>query len=256
MRKIAFLLIIIFMISSCKKESTQLLPNIDINSIKGDFMKWWTYHNNNIILSSNFTAFNKTSQEISKEDFLLALTTGNYVPLKLKANANQYQLYKLDDSFHESIVTTIKNVSLDSYKYFKMEGAKIPEFDFTDINGTRYTSENTKGKTILLKNWFINCTACVLEFPELNQLVDDYKNNNNFLFISLATDKNEDLQKFLSKKPFKYTTVGNQKDYIINKLNVTEYPTHFIIDKNGVIQKVVSNSHELISALKTFYPVF
>jgi cytochrome oxidase Cu insertion factor (SCO1/SenC/PrrC family) len=55
---------------------------------------------------------------------------------------------------------------------FKTSRKEIPDFNFTDLNGQNITSLNTKGKHIIIKTWFINCTACVKEFPELNELTN------------------------------------------------------------------------------------
>jgi hypothetical protein len=37
---------------------------------------------------------------------------------------------------------------------------------------------------------------------------------------------------------------------MIDKLNITEYPTHLLIDKNGKILKVVNRINDLIPFLK------
>ena len=131
-----------------------------------------------------------------------------------------------------------------------MEGSQLPNFEFTDLNENTYTAENTKGKTLILKTWFINCKACVAEFPELNELVENYKNNNELIFLSLALDKKKELEKFLQKKDFKYQVIPNQREFIDKKLNLQVYPSHIIVDKNGTILKVVNNASEMIAYLK------
>ena len=136
-----------------------------------------------------------------------------------------------------------------------MEGTYFPDFKFTDLNGEKYNSDNTKGKTLILKCWFINCKPCIAEFPELNQLVERNSDQEDILFISLAMDSKENLDKFLAKKAFRYKTIPNQREFMEKTLNIKLYPTHFIIDKNGLIEKVVNKSSELISYLKDGQPV-
>jgi len=135
-------------------------------------------------------------------------------------------------------------------EHFKMEGIDIPEFNFTDLNRKVYNKSSTKGKIVILKCWFIHCVACVKEFPELNKLVDDNRNRNNILFISLALDSKKDLIKFFETKDFKYATVPEMENYLTNKLNVTEYPTHILIDRSGKIIKVVNRIEDLVPFLK------
>jgi len=254
---ITFLLLSI-LVFSCKEESEKelapkkvenLKPKVNFNELVTDFTKWWTYHSYNISLSSNFIGLNEKSDTIAKKHFLKKLTSGNFIPLKLesKDKSELYKLYKLDSLANKSIGSTIKNESSTSLKHFNMKGKPFPKFDFTDLNGNRYTNENTKGKTTIIKTWFINCKACVAEFPELNELVEKYKNHNDIIFMSLALDSKSKLEEFLQKKNFEYQVVSNQREFIDKTLNLQIYPTHIVLDKNGVITKVVNKASEMIS---------
>lgn len=226
-----------------------LEPKINLNELETDFMKWWTYHSDNISLSSNFIGLNEQSDTIDKKQFLEKLSTSNYIPIKLKSDGGfeTYKLFKLNSSANESIGSTMKNESLTNLKYYKMEGLSIGEFDFTDLNGFNYTNANTKGKTLILKTWFINCKPCVAEFPELNEFVERQINRNDIIFVSLALDSKAELESFLKKKYFEYKVVPNQDHFIEKKLNLQMYPTHIIVDKNGKILKVVNKASEMIS---------
>ena len=254
---ITILLLSIF-VFSCKEKSEKIKlseqvenldPKVNLIELKIDFMKWWTYHSNNITLSSNFTGLNEKLDTIEKKQFLEKLITSNYIPIKLKSNKGlaTYKLFKLDSSANKSIGTTIKNESLTNLKHYKMEGLSFPEFDFTDLNGNLYNNENTKGKIIILKTWFINCQACVAEFPELNEFVEKHKEMSDIIFVSLALDSKSELESFLQKKDFEYKVVPNQGDFIQKKLNLQFYPTHIVIDRNGTILKVVNKASEMIS---------
>jgi peroxiredoxin len=191
------------------------------------------------------------SNRISKEDFLGKLTSGDYIPIKLNSKDSliYYKLFILDESSNSEIRQQIRRSSTANYIHFKAEGKTFPEFQFIDLNGVVYNSENTKGKIVILKCWFITCHACVAEFPELNKLVDNYRNRKDIVFISLATDSKEKLNQFLLQKKFNYAVVADQEKFITKELNVSTYPTHIIIDRNGVIRKVVNSADEMILAL-------
>jgi len=238
---------------TCSEKSKILLPNTNFKDLEINYMEWWTYHSKNIVLSSDFIPIDQNSKIIDKDNFLKSLTTGTFIPLKLKStdSLSYYQLFKLDKTADKSIGKTIKNVSIKSYKHFKMEGAKFPDFNFTDLNGSIYTNENTKGKIIVLKCWFISCKPCVAEFPELNKLVKKYQNRKDIIFISLAFDSKKAIQDFLIKKPFSYDIIPNQKEFMEDKLKIYSYPTHFIIDKKGVVQKVVNKADEMTLKLES-----
>src|SRR5690606_22334605 len=112
-------------------------------------------------------------------------------------NAEIYKLYKLDDNADKRIGSTIKLESTTIYGLSEIEGSPLPQFNFTDLNENIYTNENTKGKTIIIKTWFINCKACIAEFPELNEFVEKYKDRNDIIFLSLALDSKSELEAFL-----------------------------------------------------------
>jgi len=245
----------------CKENSEEQLitdkveihePEVNRNNIEANFLKWWTYHSKNISLSSDFIGLNEKSDTISKEQFLEKLITGDFIPLKLKSNekTETYKLYKLDSLADNVIGSTIKNESLTSLRHFNMEGQTFPEFDFTDLNGIHLNNENTKGKTTIIKTWFIGCTACVAEFPELNKLVESHKEANDMVFVSLALDSKPELEKFLLKKPFNYQVVADKKDFLERILKLEIYPTHIIVDQNGAILKVVNKASEMIAFLE------
>lgn len=241
-----------FSMIACAQKPNLERPDVDFKNIEKNSMQWWTYHYNNIVLSSNFIAIDDSSKIISKGEFLKKLTSGDFIPLKLISEDSilRYKLFKLDQTSDADIRSTIKNTSFTEYAHFLMEGKNFPKFNFKDLTGIEYNNENTKGKIVILKCWFIACKACVAEFPELNELVLKYPNRNDILFISLALDSKEELNQFLSQKIFNYATIADQKQFIRSELGISSYPTHLIIDRSGKIIKVVNRAGEMISALK------
>lgn len=118
-----------------------------------------------------------------------------------------------------------------------MEGEKFPDFELTAMDGTTYRSTELLGKIVLLNFWFTACRPCVQEMPDMNKIVDEYK-NEDIIFIAPTFDEKARVQKFLTRFDFDYQVVTDVKDYIIEN-NVTNFPTHFVIDQEGYVKKVV-----------------
>ncbi|SNR17301.1 TlpA family protein disulfide reductase [Tenacibaculum jejuense] len=209
---------------------------------------WNNYYNENIDLSSNFIALNTKGEEIDKGDFLSNLSSGSYAPIKLLTGEEMYQLYNLNDSQNE-IGKSIKDISTILFSYYNKEGTKMPEFNFTDLNGTKFTTENTQEKIVIMKCWYIDDEASIKEFKELNSLYDEYEAYEDVIFLSLAFDNSNKLKKFLIKNEFRYPVIPNQKDFIENQMEVDHFPTHLIIDEEGYIEKMVSSVEELKETL-------
>lgn len=249
----------VFVISliSCKKspeektvdEKKQIIkPIMSYEYLISDYDKWWSYHYNEIALTSDFKALDKDSQKISKEDFLKKLITGDYIAIEVESenDITTYKLYRLPKDLDNGISKIIKNDSYRAFELFKLEGTKFPDFTVTDVNGIKYNNAKFEGKTTVIKTWFINCKPCIAEMPELNKLVDMYK-NKDVQFLSLATDEKKPLLNFLKKNEFKYDVLPNQKDLIQNELKLTAYPTHLVVNEKGIIKKVFNKASQIIT---------
>ncbi|SDE05808.1 TlpA family protein disulfide reductase [Niabella drilacis] len=230
--------------------SNEVLPDedffVDPGKLLEDHDSWYDYTYYNVHLSGDFMGLDADSVPIGKGAFLRRLMTGDVVAFKIKRYRGMpvYKLYPLTGR-DEAIRSTSRQLASIEMKNFKMEGMRLPEFAFTDLRGQTYNTGSTKGKLLVLKCWFIHCLACVREFPECNALVEEYKNRNNLLFISLASDKKNDLEKFLSTRELEYAVIPEMDAYMSNKLNITMYPTHLLVGTDGKILKVVQSVKEL-----------
>jgi peroxiredoxin len=204
------------------------------------------------ILTRDITAYDLASKVISKRAFFEKLTTGNYLPLRLSSTDGKlyYKLYKIGAKVPKEMGSYIRSYSTTFLDYYNRVGKQFPAFNFTDIKGNKYTMTSTKGKTVVLKCWFIGCHRCEEEMPELNELMAQYKNRKDIIFLSLAIDSKPKLEAFLKRKRFDYSIVANQEEFMTNKMQVNAYPTHFIINKKGIIVSVVTNPDEIEYALK------
>lgn len=231
-------------------ESSTGSISVDTGDIQKSFDNWEAYTKENIDLMSTFTPLDDEGAVMEKGIFLTLLRTGAYIPVKSEKDGKvQYQLTGINDSADEKIKKSIVSKASIAHQYFKMEGKKLPDYNFVDLKGKAHNKADTKGKLLVLKCWFITCKVCVEEFPELNELVDKYK-DDKIEFVSLAFDKKDELVEFLETKEFKYPTIPEQKEYMAKKLKVKQYPTHLIIDANGIIIKMVNNVKTLTSELE------
>ena len=245
-------IIIAFLIFASSFSQTKFgNPEVDPIQIQKNYMEWSVYQNKNIMLSRDFTALDSSSKEISKEVFLDQLANGNFIPIRLKSDNSTYyyKLFKILPKTDTSIKATINQIGFDAYKNYKMEGTAFPKFSFKDLEGNLVTNESIKGKIIVIKCWYIHCTPCIKEFPQVNKLVSEYKDRNDIVFMSLAEDSAEQLKTFLARKPLSYSVIPDMKVYMNEALQLNSFPTHFILNKEGLISKVLPNFESLEVAL-------
>jgi hypothetical protein len=235
------------------EETSQFQMNfpVDAATISNDFGTWYNYTYTNIRLAQDFIGLDVDSTVMQKANFLEQLESGKLIPLKisLQRNLPVYKLFRTQQ-LDKDIELTIKQMAATEKEHINMEGKALPTYDFKDLNGRHYNKATTLGKTLLLKCWFINCFACVQEFPELNKLVKSFQGKDDLLFVSLASDSNQALSSFLMKKPFSYAVVPNQGTYMSEQLGITAYPTHLLVDKSGKIVKVTNSIDDMLPFIK------
>ena len=100
-----------------------------------------------------------------------------------------------------------------------------------------------KGKTILINVWATWCGPCLEEIPELNQLVADFGNREDIVFIALddldKAQENEKMKRFNIQ--FDYQLFFEQKQLIdlLYSYKLTSekkaLPLNVLIDKEGKI---------------------
>lgn len=244
-------LVLLLVFAACSPGKEQETLNVNPDLVLKDFKTWWNYNYENINLSENYIALDSNAQVISKTTFLESLSSGAYTAFRLKTidSSVKYQLYSLSASADKSISETIKQWGAQGLERYKMEGTVIPGFNFTDLNGNVYNKETTKGKIVVLKCWFVNCQPCVEEMPALNELVKQYQHRKDVVFISLAFDTKEKLAAFLKKTTFDYAVIPVDRKYMFEELKVTSFPTHFVINRAGLIVKLMNDYHDMVAVL-------
>lgn len=118
-----------------------------------------------------------------------------------------------------------------------MKGAVFHDFSLVTLSGDTLTNADANGNVLLVNFWFSGCRPCLDEIPHLNELVETFK-DEPVLFIAPTFDPAQKVQRFITKFPFDYHLVPDVKDFCL-ELNIRSYPTHFVVDQDGVIQNVI-----------------
>ena len=94
------------------------------------------------------------------------------------------------------------------------------------------------GKVIYLDFWASWCAPCKTSFPLLNKLHQKLK-AQDFEVVAINLDEDKTLgEKFLQEIPVDFTVLRDVKGEWADQYVVESMPTSFIIDKNGVVQKI------------------
>ena len=120
-----------------------------------------------------------------------------------------------------------------------------PLFNLTSLDGKKFELTALRGKIVVLNFWFTGCIPCVAEMPELNKLVEKFK-NDDVVFIAPTLDAKSVLPAFLVKHPFEYSVVPSAGNLIVNTYRdgtgTVAFPVNIIIDQEGKIDTRLTNS--------------
>lgn len=128
-------------------------------------------------------------------------------------------------------------------------GKKAMDFSTTDMKGNSISLESLKGKVVVYNFWFVQCKPCIVEMPELNKLVEKYK-DQEVVFLAFALNEKTEIESFLTEKTFNYTILPSALR-IAKKYNVVSYPTHIILDRDlNVVYSTSGLSNNTISEIE------
>ncbi|GHN01377.1 hypothetical protein WSM22_28660 [Cytophagales bacterium WSM2-2] len=121
----------------------------------------------------------------------------------------------------------------------------FPDFKLKRPDGSEVSSASLKGKTIVVNFWFIGCKPCIAEMPLLNKVVERYKGKSDIVFLAPALDEQDKLVPFLQKNTFTYQVLCSSNELGKN-VGVYAYPTHLVVDANGIIKELMVGGTESI----------
>lgn len=128
-------------------------------------------------------------------------------------------------------------------------GQTAPLSLLQDADGKTYTFADFKGKVLVVDVWATWCCSCIEKMPKFLQLAEDFKADNNVLFLTVSIDRKNAHAKWLK------AIQENNMTRIVNLISIpsketrfeTDYrvvgvPRYFIIDKKGKIVTVFAPS--------------
>ena len=127
-------------------------------------------------------------------------------------------------------------------KKAQFKGESVPNISVETIDGKTYNLAQMDGKIVLLNFWFAACKPCITEIPSLNELQSKYK-KDNLLVLSISTDNLEKAKQIAQDKKMAYAVVANGKK-TAELMEVSSFPTSFLIDKKGIIQEVFIGAND------------
>jgi thiol-disulfide isomerase/thioredoxin len=121
-------------------------------------------------------------------------------------------------------------------------GADAYNFSLPDISDKNVSLKDFKGKVVVLDMWAMWCGPCLKEKPYFRKIEEEYKSNNQIVFLSVSTDgagKKEVWKNFVKKKGWDgIELLSEPAESLMKYYKIEGIPRFMIFDKEGKILTV------------------
>ena len=175
-----------------------------------------------------------TGRQIPADSLDFYLGTGNLIPEPFINDRKEVKAFVLRTASEQELGMMMRmsapepvdlaNESIPAN--LSLRNLKNKEVQLSDFNPK-------KGKITVINFWFIECKPCKMEIPDLNKLVEKYK-DYDVEFLAIALNKPDQLKDFLKTTDFNYQVLSIAEQQTI-ELGIQGYPTHFILNRQGQV---------------------
>ncbi|MFK3739221.1 TlpA disulfide reductase family protein [Massilia sp. TN1-12] len=116
---------------------------------------------------------------------------------------------------------------------------QAPDVTFISIDGQKISSQDLRGKVVMVNFWATSCTTCVKEMPQMVETYNKFKGQGlEFVAVAMNYDRPDYVLNYTQAKqlPFK-VALDSSGDLAKQFGDVNMTPTTFVIDKDGKILK-------------------
>lgn len=125
----------------------------------------------------------------------------------------------------------------------------VLDLTLKDKDGNDVKLSDYKGKKIYINVWASWCGPCKAELPELEEVYQEFKDKEDYAFLSVtspsdeefananpADSSKEDILAEAKKAGITYPVLFDTKDQVMTGLDIAAFPTHYFINSDGTVQ--------------------
>jgi len=131
-------------------------------------------------------------------------------------------------------------------------GTPAKDFSIKTTEGGFFKLSDQIGNVVLIDFWATWCPPCVAEFPHLDSLYNEYK-DQGFSMISVSADKNQiTLTDFLARHSPEWAigfSGDGREDSVVKLYDISSYPTYILVDRKGTINYITSYGGQKLEEL-------
>ena len=119
-------------------------------------------------------------------------------------------------------------------------GHQAPEFTFLDLNGSRVSLSDFRGKVVFVNVWATWCPPCREEMPSMQKLYERFKNEEfEILAVSIDSNGREAVAPFMEKLNLTFPVLLDPESKMWGLYGLTGVPESFIINREGIVVRKI-----------------
>lgn len=118
----------------------------------------------------------------------------------------------------------------------------IPDVTFVNLQGKKITSQDLRGKVVMINFWATSCVTCVKEMPEMIETFKKYNAQGlEFVAVAMAYDPPNYVLNFVETRKLPFTVALDTQGELARSFgDIKLTPTTLVVDKDGhIIKKYV-----------------
>ncbi|MDQ2785430.1 MAG: TlpA family protein disulfide reductase [Chloroflexota bacterium] len=123
-------------------------------------------------------------------------------------------------------------------------GDRLAALPLTTMDGTPFDMATLNGHPVWVNFWASWCGPCKAEMPDLQTVYAQARETHPDLILLLVNtaDVRQDGLKYYQDLRMTGTLVFNDGSRDVGPYRITNFPTHLMVDRNGVVQRVLQQS--------------
>jgi thiol-disulfide isomerase/thioredoxin len=139
------------------------------------------------------------------------------------------------------IVLAVLVIGMTSWIYAKggfgtTDLGKAPDFSATTLDGRTVSSQNLRGRVVLVEFWATYCAPCVATMSSMHGLEQKFS-GRPFVLLGVSLDQDPDVWRtFVAKNKMTWPQYLDQSHDLQTKFQVQGAPAYILVDGNGDIR--------------------
>lgn len=114
------------------------------------------------------------------------------------------------------------------------EKIMAPDFTLKDLDGKEVKLSDYRGKIVILNFWAVWCKYCIQEMPDLNELDEELKKEEDAVILAVDVKESPDtVRKYLTSNNISLKVLLDKDGSVAEGYGIEGYPTTFIINEDG-----------------------